>query len=252
MVKPYSGPADLANQVVVLTGATGDIGRATTWALADCGALVIATDIHKSSDVFDGDQRIQYRSLDVTSKAGADGLIADVLADYGRLDIAVLAAGIATTNPIDKVEDDEWARVMDVNVYGVMNLARAVVPPMRERGFGKIVAIGSVAGRSGGGAGSGPAYAASKGAVHALIRNIARNTANQGIYANAIAPGPISGTMWEEVIHGGTPPEAKDWVPTERYGVPSDIAQAIVYLASPQSNWVTGQVLDVNGGMLMA
>ena len=92
---------------------------------------------------------------------------------------------------------------------------------------------------------SGAAYAASKGAVHALIKNIARNNANQGIYANAVAPGPVSGTMWGEVIHGGNPPDPASWVPTERFGTPSDIAQAIVYLASPQSNWVTGQVLDV-------
>lgn len=250
MVKPSSGPANLANQVVVLTGATGDIGQATSRALADCGAIVVATDIHDSSDVFDADERIEYRSLDVTSKASADGLIADVMADYRRLDIAVLAAGIATTNPIDEVMDDEWAMVMDVNVYGVMNVARAVVPVMRECGFGKIVAIGSIAGRFGGVA-SGAAYAASKGAVHALIKNIARNNANRGIYANAVAPGPVSGNMWGEVIHGGNPPDPTNRVPLERFGTPSDIAQAIVYLASPQSNWVTGQVLDVNGGMLM-
>ena len=250
MVMPSSGPADLADQVVVLTGATGDIGQATSWALADCGAIVVATDIHESSDVFDADERIDYRPLDVTSRASADEVIANVMADHGRLDIAVLAAGIATTNPIDKVEEDEWATVMDINVYGVMNIARAVVPIMRERGFGKIVAIGSIAGRLGGVA-SGAAYAASKGAVHALIKNIARNNANQGIYANAVAPGPVSGTMWGEVIHGGNPPDPASWVPTERFGTPSDIAQAIVYLASPQSNWVTGQVLDVNGGMLM-
>lgn len=250
MAMPTSGPPDLTDQVAILTGATGDIGQVTARALADCGATVVGTDIHESSDVFAGDGKIHYRRLDVTSKGDADGLVADVVAEHGRLDIAVLAAGIATTNPIDEVEDDEWASVMGINVYGVMNVARAAVPIMREQGYGKIVAIGSIAGRIGGVA-SGAAYAASKGAVHALIKNIARNNANQGIYANAVAPGPISGTMWGEVIHGGNPPDPASWVPTERFGTPSDIAQAIVYLASPQSNWVTGQVLDVNGGMLM-
>lgn len=250
MVMPTSGPADLTDQVAILTGATGDIGQVTARALADCGATVVGTDIHEASDVFAGDDKIHYRKLDVTSKAEADALVADVAAEHGRLDIAVLAAGIATTNPIDEVADDEWAQVMDINVYGVMNIARAAVPLMRERGYGKIVAIGSIAGRLGGVA-SGAAYAASKGAVHALIKNIARNNANRGVYANAVAPGPISGVMWGDVIHGGNPPDPKTWVPTERFGHPTDIAQAIVYLVSPQSNWVTGQVLDVNGGMMM-
>ena len=250
MVMPNSGPADLTDQIALVTGATGDIGQVTSRALVACGATVIGTDIHETSDVFAADEKIHYRRQDVTSKPETDALVADVVAEHGRLDVAVLGAGIATTSRIDDVTDEEWARVMDVNVYGVMNVARAVVPVMRERGYGKIVALGSVAGRLGGLA-SGAAYAASKGAVHALIKHIARSCATQGVYANAIAPGPIAGTMWGEVIHHGSPPDPATLIPMGRFGTPSDIAQAIVFLSSPQSNWITGKVLDVNGGMLM-
>lgn len=250
MVMPNSGPPDLTEQVAIVTGATGDIGQVTVRALADCGAAVVGTDIHDLSDAFVADDSIAYKQLDVTSKSAAESLVADVMSEHGRIDIAVLAAGIATLARVDTVTDEEWDQVMGVNVYGVMNVARSVVPIMKERSYGKIVAVGSTAGRFGGAA-TGVAYAASKGAVHALIKNIARNSANDGIYANAVAPGPITGTMWGDVVNDGSPPDPSTIVPLGRYGMPADIAQAIVFLASPQSNWVTGQVLDVNGGMIM-
>ena len=249
MAMPNSGPADLTDQVALVTGATGDIGQATCRALAACGAVVVGTDIHETSDVFAADGRIGYRRQDVTSRADTDALVADVVAERGRLDIAVLGAGVATVSPVDEMDDAEWEHVIGVNLYGVMNVARAVVPVMRKRGFGKIVALGSVAGRLGGIA-SGAAYAASKGGVHALIKNVARRGAADGIYANAVAPGPVSGSMWRDDIHQGNPPDPADLIPLQRFGTPDDIAQAIVFLASPQSNWITGKVLDVNGGML--
>ncbi len=250
MVMPDSGPPNLSGQVAVLTGATGDVGRVTARALADRGAAVVGTDVHDSSDAFAEDDSIVYRRLDVTSRSAAESLVADVMSEHGRIDIAILAAGIVTLARVDTVTDEEWDRVMNVNVYGVMNVARAVVPVMKKRGYGKIVAIGSTAGRFGGAA-SGAAYAASKGAVHALIKNIARNSTDDGIYANAVAPGPLVGTMWNDIVNAGSPPDPATVVPLGRYGMPGDIAQAIVFLASPQSNWVTGQVLDVNGGMIM-
>ncbi len=250
MVMPDSGPPDLTGQVAIVTGATGDIGRVTTRALADRGAAVVGTDVHASSDAFVEDDSIAYRRLDVTSRSDADALVADVMFEHGRIDIAVLAAGIATLARVDTVTDEEWDQVMGVNVYGVMNVARSVVPVMKERRYGKIVAIGSIAGRFGGAA-TGAAYAASKGAVHALIKNIARNATDDCIYANAVAPGPVTGTMWGDVVNNGSTPDPSTVVPLGRYGMPGDIAQAIVFLASPQSNWVTGQVLDVNGGMTM-
>ncbi len=250
MVMPDSGPPDLAGQVAIVTGAAGDVGRAAVRALAGCAAAVVGADIHDSSSAFAEDGSISCRRLDVTSRADAESLVAGVMSEHGRIDIAVLAAGIATLTRVDTVTDEEWDRVMGVNAYGVMNVARSVVPVMKERRYGKIVAVGSIAGRLGGAA-TGAAYAASKGAVHALIKNIARNGTGDGIYANAVAPGPVTGKMWGDVVNDGSPPDPSTIVPLGRYGMPGDIAQAIVFLASPQSNWVTGQVLDVNGGMMM-
>ena len=250
MTIQFSGPPDLEGQVALLTGATGDIGATLGPALVDCGATVIATDIYTSNDLFSSYENIHYYALDVTSKSRVNEVITNIKKEFGRLDIAVLAAGIAAINPIDQITDEEWENVMRVNAYGVMNVSRSVVPLMQERGYGKIVAIGSIAGHTGGGA-SGLAYAASKAAVHALIKNIAQTGASNGIYANAVAPGPVTGKMWHDVINHGMPPDPASIFPLNREGSPSDIAQAIIFLASQQSNWITGQVLNINGGMLM-
>ncbi|MCE2491353.1 MAG: SDR family NAD(P)-dependent oxidoreductase [Alphaproteobacteria bacterium] len=108
MVMPNSGPPDLTGQVAIVTGATGDIGQVTARALADCGAAVVGTDIHDLSDAFVADDSIAYKQLDVTSKSAAESLVADVMSERGRIDIAVLAAGIATLARVDTVTDEEW------------------------------------------------------------------------------------------------------------------------------------------------
>ncbi|MCR8548959.1 SDR family oxidoreductase [Salipiger sp. P9] len=244
---PVSAPARMDGQIALVTGAAGGIGRATALALAEAGATVIATDIVEEADF--ASPAISYRHYDVTSRAATDALVADLLKTYGRVDALVLCAGTISHRPLTESTDEEWRALFDVNVMGVVNPVRALFPVMAEQGMGKMVALGSIASKIGGVA-SGPSYVAAKSAVHGLMKWVAKAGAGQGVYASVIAPGPVETPMWETVTQRAAP-SANGNVPLGRFGQPEDIAQAILFLCSPASNWITGTVLDVNGGMLM-
>ncbi|UOM32661.1 SDR family NAD(P)-dependent oxidoreductase [Acuticoccus sp. I52.16.1] len=246
-LQPLSGPPRLEGQVALVTGAAGGIGKATALLLAEAGATVIATDI-ADAVAFDR-PGIDYRRYDVTSIPQTDALVAAVQADHGRIDILILCAGTISHRPLAESSDEEWQAMLDVNLMGVVHPVRAIFPLMSEAGYGKIVALGSIAAKIGGVA-SGPAYVAAKSAVHGLMKWVAKAGAAKGVYASVIAPGPVETPMWQTVTQRAAP-SANGNVPLGRYGQPEDIAQAILFLCSPQSNWITGTVLDVNGGMLM-
>lgn len=244
---PISTSARLDGRIALITGATGGIGKATALALAEAGATVIATDIADHAEF--GNPAIRYAKYDVTSSAQTKAVIADIIQRHGQLDVLVLCAGTITHRSLSESTDDEWRAMLDVNLMGVVNPVREIYPIMAENGGGKIVAVGSIAAKIGGVA-SGPAYVAAKSAVHGLIKWVAKAGAAKGVYASVIAPGPVETPMWNTVTQRA-PPSANGNVPLGRYGQPEDIAQAILFLCSPASNWITGTVLDVNGGMLM-
>jgi len=244
---PISGPSRLDGQVALVTGAAGGIGRATAQALAEAGATVIATDIAETAE-FDA-ERIVYRRYDVTSREETDTIISGAVKRHGRIDILVLCAGTITHRPLSESADDEWEAILRVNLIGVVNPVRALMPIMAEQGYGKMVALGSIAAKIGGVA-AGPAYVAAKSGVHGLMKWVAKAGASNGVYANIVAPGPVETPMWETVTQRAAP-SAHGSVPLGRYGQPEDVAQAILFLSSPASNWITGTVIDVNGGMLM-
>jgi 3-oxoacyl-[acyl-carrier protein] reductase len=246
MAQHLSGPANLEGQVALITGGAGAMGRAIAAAFKQAGASVIATDLAKHEEIGAG---IQYRHYDVTSRADTDRMIDAVIAEHGKVDILVLCAGIIARTPLGDSTDDEWDAVMSVNVRGVVNPARKLFPLMCKQGFGKILAAGSIAAKNGGVA-SGPAYVASKAAVHGMMRWIAKAGAPHGVYANTLAPGPVETAMWASVTSNGAP-AANATVPLGRYGKPEDIAQAALFLCSPASNWITGTSLDISGGMWM-
>lgn len=246
MAQHMSGPARLDGQVALITGGAGGMGRAISAAFKAAGATVVATDRAEKEDIGPG---IEYMPYDVTSRADTDKVIDAVIAKHKKVDILVLCAGIIARTPLGDSTDDEWDAIMNVNVRGVVNPTRKLFPLMCENGFGKMLAAGSIAAKNGGVA-SGPAYVASKAAVHGMMRWIAKAGAPHGVYANILAPGPVETAMWANVT-GNVAPSANSTVPLGRYGNAEDIAQAALFLCSPASNWITGTSLDISGGMWM-
>jgi 3-oxoacyl-[acyl-carrier protein] reductase len=246
MAQHMSGPASLAGQVALITGGAGGMGRAISAAFHAAGATVIATDRAEHEDLGPG---IHYMRYDVTSRADTDRVIDQVIAKHQKVDILVLCAGTIARTPLADSTDEEWQSIFDVNVMGVVNPARKLFPIMCERGFGKMLAAGSIAAKNGGVA-SGPAYVSAKSAVHGMMRWIAKAGAPHGVYANTLAPGPVETAMWAKVT-GNAAPSANASVPLGRWGNSEDIAQAALFLCSPASNWITGTSLDVSGGMWM-
>ena len=244
---PVSAPARLDGQVALVTGAAGGIGRATALAFAESGATVIATDILETAD-FDA-AGITYLPYDVTSAKDTTEIVAKICKDHGRIDALVLCAGTITHKSLAEATDADWQAMLNVNLMGVVNPVREIYPIMASQGYGKMVALGSIAAKIGGVA-SGPAYVAAKSAVHGLMKWVAKSGAASGVYASVVAPGPVETPMWATVTQRSAP-SANGNVPLGRFGQPEDIAQAILFLCSPASNWITGTVLDVNGGMLM-
>lgn len=246
MTQHMSGPASLEGQVALITGGAGGMGRAISAAFKAAGATVVATDRADKEDLGPG---IEYLRYDVTSRSDTDRVIDAVIARHQKVDILVLCAGTIARTPLAESTDEEWQSILNVNVMGVVNPARKLFPLMCERGFGKILAAGSIAAKNGGVA-SGPAYVASKSAVHGMMRWIAKAGAPHGVYANTLAPGPVETAMWANVT-GNAAPSANASVPLGRWGNADDIAQAALFLCSPASNWITGTSLDISGGMWM-
>ena len=232
---------------MLLTGGAGGMGRAIAQAFQAAGARVVATDLADSLDL---GANIEYRRCDVTSRLETESVIDAVIARHGQIDILVLCAGIIARTPLAESTDEEWQSILSVNVQGVVNPARKLFPLMCARGYGKILAAGSIAAKNGGVA-SGPAYVSSQAAVHGLMRWMAKAGAPHGVYANTLAPGPVETAMWARVTGATGAPAAQATVPLGRYGTAEDIAQAALFLCSPASNWITGTSLDISGGMWM-
>lgn len=249
MTAPLSGPVDLLGQTAVVTGAAGGIGRATCASLAREGADVLATDVDADGlgtarELVEGrGQRCETVTCDVSDPAAIEDLRDRTLEVFDEVDVLVAAHGIVSRIPLAEMTVEDWDDVLDVNLRGTALVVQAFQDGMRERGYGKVVCLGSIAGKTGGVI-SGPNYSASKGGVHAFVKWLAADAAADGVYVNAIAPGPVVTAMTRDEAY--TP----DISPLSRLGQPEDIAEAVVFLASAQSNWVTGTVLDVNGGIL--
>ena len=195
--------------------------------------------------------------LDVTDGAQVRAALERVVAAWGRLDVVVTAAGILHRDAIDETTEATWARVIDVTLTGTFRVIQAALPVMRARGYGKIVTISSISGVIGGAVSraaeaeaarrgrSGPAYAAAKGGVIALTKWVAKDVGQAGIYVNSVAPGGVDTDMTRGYAY---PVEG---LPIARMGQPEDVAEAVAFLASPASNYVTGQVLHVDGGWVV-
>ena len=250
MKTPISGPINLDGQVALVTGASRGIGQASCLALSREGAKVAAVDIQSSRETVEAVKSTGYEIIELTcdirDRASISKSVAKVIDTWGGLDILVNNAGLLGNSAahFEDYTDDDWDGILQTNLRGTFLLSQAAWPHMRKRKSGKIICMGSIAGRVGGVL-AGPHYCASKGGIDSFIKWAAKRGARHGIYVNGIAPGPIATPMIEDQ------PYKDEMVPLGRLGQPEDIAEVVVFLASQASNFITGCTIDANGGMFM-
>lgn len=245
----------LANKVVLLTGGSRGIGRAIALHFASEGAHIAFSYLHSHDEAAElrdvlvslGVRAACYRS-NASDFTMASQLVKDVVKDFGSIDILVNNAGICDDNILVRMSEEQWDTVIDTNLKSVFNLTRGVVKiVMRARG-GVIVNVSSVIGISGN---TGQAnYAASKAGIIGFTKSIARELAGHGIRANAVAPGFIETDMTNGISQGMREKLLIN-IPVRRTGSPEDVARACLFLASADSSYITGQVIQVDGGMVI-
>jgi NAD(P)-dependent dehydrogenase (short-subunit alcohol dehydrogenase family) len=246
---------DLSDRVAVVIGATSGIGKSIALGLADAGADVVPTgrraDLVETAaaEVQSRGRRSLAQSADVSDDRSIRELAQRVIAEFGKIDILVNAAGITVRRPTAEVSDAEWNRIIDTNLTGVLRACRAVGPHMIERGYGRIINIGSLT--SVVALQEVTAYGVSKAGVAALTKSLAVEWAPFGVCVNAILPGVFRTALNEGLLDGTERGrELLMRTPMRRFGLPDELAGAAVFLASEAASFVTGHLLAVDGGFL--
>ena len=247
---------DLTGKSALVTGGSRGIGRACCEALARAGARVAINyrverpwaELLEQRIVEAGGEAFSL-AADVAVREEAEMMVDETVDRYGRLDILVNNAGIWKGGPIEEISDGEWNEMLGVNLTGTFNMVRAAVPYMKSSGGGRIVNVSSTAGQRGEALHS--HYAATKGGVIALTKSLAVELARDGILVNCVAPGWVETDMTEEALEG----EARDAIvaaiPLGRVARPEEIAATVLFLASDLATFVTGEILNVNGGAVL-
>lgn len=231
--------------VAVVTGGAGGIGRGLVESLLAAGARVAALDVGEATA-----SEVRAVKCDVTDPASVQAAIGGVTAEEGPIKLLVCAAGIDSRSPLVDLDPAEWHRVVNVSLTGAFLTARAVVPSMVRGGGGSIVAFSS--GWATKGCPNGAHYAAAKAGVEAMVKSLALEVARLGIRVNAVAPGPVRTPMVEIVSDlAAWEQERSEAIPMGRIGEVEDIVGPVLFLLGEQSRYITGQVLHVNGGLLM-
>ena len=247
----------LPDKVAIVTGGASGLGRGIALALAREGARVAVVDLNEAGAhdtvetiAKDGGQAAAWRA-DISDKARIDQVVAEIISRWGTVDILVNNAGLDRVGPFVSSSEAEWDLILRVNLKGPIVCTRAVLDEMTRKGYGKIVNIASDAGRVGS---TGEAvYSAAKGGIIAFTKTIARETARHRLNVNCVCPGPSDTPLFQEVA-AGNPKLAeslKRVIPFGRLGTAEDLAPAVVFLASDESGFVTGQTLSVSGGLTM-
>ena len=231
------------DKVALVTGAAQGIGRQICLTLVDQGCRVIGADVAPVE--IDGVTPI---AVDVADEVAIDSAVTDVENDAGAIDMLVLNAGVLSKASLAETTTAEWDRQLRVNLTGPFLLSRRVVPRMAARGFGRVVLIGSSAGITGAGAAPPalPGYAASKAGAMALVKSIAAEYAGAGVTANALAP-----TLIDTGMLSTLDADYRSSIPVGRYGTPAEVAALVAFLCSSHAGYITGEIVDINGGFLI-
>ncbi len=244
----------LQNQVAIITGAGGGIGARIADTLAGAGAHIVVNDVAEAAAEKVAEQvrghsvQALVSTANITDAEQVQAMVQEVMDGLGRIDILVNNAGITRDGLLVRMDEEEWDVVIDVNLKGAFLCTRAVARPMMKARYGRIINMASVSG-VGGNVGQAN-YSASKGGLIALTKTTAQELAGRSITCNALAPGFIETAMTQEM-----PEEARqawlDRIPLKRPGTPEDVAQAVLFLAGPGASYITGQVINIDGGLIM-
>ena len=246
---------DFQNKVAVITGGARGIGAATAEAFYQAGAKVALLDINgeacreRATAIDPGGRNVAAYLVDITDERQVQNAVDRILAVFGRIDVLVNNAGILHHVPIEEKTINDFERVLKVNLTGAFIMCKAIAPVMKKQGGGKIVNISTLGARTGR-PGVAADYAGSKAGIIGITRSLAKELGPSGIYVNAIAPGPILTELTKQV--------SKELFATwnvgrviNKDGLPEDVANAVLFLSSQMSDWITGVTLDVNGGLFI-
>jgi len=245
----------LDGQTALITGGASGIGKATVMEFARCGATVICADVNETKgaqlrkEAAETNLSVEFIAIDLADSSSVRRCAAEVLQRHPRIDILVNAAGWNDIQPFMENPPDYMDRVIAINLGGMMHLTQALLPAMIAAGKGKIVNVSSDAGRVG--SSGETTYAAAKGGVIAFTKSLAREMARHSINVNCVCPGPTDTPMLQ-----ARPEKLKEAflraIPFRRFAKPQEIADAVLFFASPRSDYITGQVLSVSGGLTFA
>ncbi len=255
---------ELKGEAAIVTGGGFGIGEAISLRLAEEGAAVGVSDINMDSAtrvadliIARGGQALPIKT-DVCKSSDVKAMVAQVVEKFGRVDILVNNVGVSPKGPKGEglrtwlISDEEWDYTMRVNLASAFYCAREVIPHMLAQKGGRIVLMSSSVGKQGAGGGTSIApYGAAKAGIINLTITLARELAKENIRVNSVSPGLVEGTMMRASASPESNERAVQKIPMKRFGKPSELAEAIYFLVSPRSSYITGEILDCNGGMVM-
>jgi 2-hydroxycyclohexanecarboxyl-CoA dehydrogenase len=251
----------MSNRVAIVTGGAQGIGKGIATTLAQAGFKVAVADLNlpaaeqTAKEIGAADGTAIAVEIDVTRTASVESAVQAIEAELGPIEVAVNNAGWDDFMPFVKTTEEFWDKILDINFKGALRVLKAVVPGMTERGFGRVINIGSDAGRVGSSLEA--VYSGAKGGIIAFTKTLAREVAAKGVTANTVCPGPTDTPALQSFAEGSGDAEKviagmTRAVPMKRLGTPEDIGPAVAFLASDGAGFVTGQTLSVSGGLTMA